>query len=104
MQQFYLPMISGYWRAQSMVNAALFSAEWMSRFQEVINNDKELSWVAKFMNCDFVWQIGDHNHLFRVVQGKISCIASPTWNESWDFAIAGSEEAWVKFTQRLPPP
>lgn len=87
-----------------MADPSLFSPEWMARFQKVINKDQELSWIAKFMTCDFIWQIGERSYLFHIVDGKVRSIVSPTWNDSWDFAIEGPEEAWVKFAKRLPPP
>lgn len=97
-------MISGYWSDYTMVDLELFSSEWMKRFQEVVNNDQELSWIAKFMTCDFLWKIDKESHLIKVLEGKIQSITSPTWNDSWDFTIEGSKETWVKFTKRVPPP
>jgi hypothetical protein len=87
-----------------MADLTLFSPEWMTRFREVINNDQELSWIAKFMTCNFVWQIGTKSYLFRVQNGKIQSIVTPTWNDSWDFTLEGSEEAWAKFARKVPPP
>ncbi|BCJ85978.1 hypothetical protein [Effusibacillus dendaii] len=87
-----------------MANQILFSSEWMERFREVINEDRELSWIAKFMTCDFVWQIGASSYLFHVVEGKVRSIVPPTWNDSWDFALEGTEEAWGKFARPVPPP
>jgi hypothetical protein len=82
----------------------LFSREWMERFKKTINEDRELSWIGKFFTCRFVWKIGQRAYLFRVANGKVLSIAPPTWNDSWDFALEGPEEAWRKFAMPLPPP
>ncbi|GAA4708006.1 hypothetical protein [Brevibacillus fulvus] len=82
----------------------LFTPEWMERFRQVVNEDRELAWIGRWMTCDFVWQIGQSAHLFHVEAGKVLSIASPTWNDSWDFAIEGTEGAWEKFARPYPPP
>ncbi|GED29916.1 hypothetical protein P9G84_11325 [Brevibacillus centrosporus] len=82
----------------------MFSPEWMEQFRQVVNEDRELSWIARWMTCDFVWRVGEAVYLFHVVGGKVISVVAPTWNDSWDFAIEGTEEAWSKFAQPLPPP
>ncbi|WP_019119755.1 hypothetical protein [Brevibacillus massiliensis] len=81
-----------------------FSPEWMKVFQTAANRDPELSWIAKHMNCRFLWKIGCCSYLFQIEGGKIISIAEPTWNDSWDFNIEGPKEAWDKFIQPVPPP
>ncbi|MFM1655216.1 hypothetical protein ACI7RC_24445 [Brevibacillus sp. B_LB10_24] len=81
-----------------------FSPEWMKLFQTAANHDLELSWIAKHVHCRFLWKIGGRSFLFQILGGKITSIAVPTWNDSWDFSIEGPEEAWNKFIQPVPPP
>lgn len=87
-----------------MASSIAFSAEWMSSFQETVNQDPELSWIAKHMNCTFLWKIGAESFLFQINGGKIASIKSPTWNDSWDFSIEGPKEVWLRFIKQVPPP
>lgn len=87
-----------------MGNDIVFSEQWVKRFRNVVNEDQELSWIGKFMDLRFMWQIGELQYLISVEKGKIQSIRSPTWNDSWDFSIYGPQSAWEKFIQPIPLP
>lgn len=87
-----------------MASSIAFSSEWMGAFQERVNQDPELSWIAKNMNCTFVWRIEADPFLFQINRGKITSIKAPTWNDSWDFSIEGPREVWLHFIKQVPPP
>ncbi|MET3506583.1 hypothetical protein [Halalkalibacter oceani] len=86
------------------MNKQSLSLEWINSFQQAVKQDQEFLWIAKHMNCTFLWKVGSESFLFKIEQGNILSITSPTWNDSWDFSIEGTQEAWNKFLKQPPPP
>lgn len=87
-----------------MKNRSAFSINWMHTLQKAVNKDSEFSWIAKHMNCTFLWKIDEDLFLFKIHNGKINSINVPTWNDSWDFSIEGPRYAWLKLVEQMPPP
>jgi hypothetical protein len=75
-----------------------------SYFVEVLNNDPEFKIAARYMTKDACIEVGNIKCIVKVRDGVVTEIKSENaFADPWDFAIRGSEEAWEKFLQPIPP-
>ncbi|MGD0489234.1 MAG: hypothetical protein ABSB94_18865 [Syntrophorhabdales bacterium] len=73
--------------------------------RDYVNNDPEFKLASKYVVADILLGAGDFKCIVKVREGAISEIfLNPTFMDAWGFYIKGSEDAWSKFLQPVPPP
>jgi hypothetical protein len=77
----------------------------LERLADLVNNDAALVRRGRHANADILLEIGATPCHVSVRDGRIAGLQrGPALMRSWAFAIRGSEEAWEKFWQPIPPP
>lgn len=70
-----------------------------------VNSDPEFRLAASRMMTNVLLKAGDSGCVVKVREGVVSeILANPVFAESCSFYVKGSEEAWAKFLQPVPPP
>jgi hypothetical protein len=70
-----------------------------------VNGDPEFTLAAGRMMTNVLLQVGESRCVVKVREGKVSeMLANPVFAESCSFYVKGSEDAWAKFLQPVPPP
>ena len=81
------------------------SPEWMTAFQQAVNNDEELAAIGTWFTTSFLFQAGEAQFLFRVERGRLAeIIPAPRFDQPWTFAMRAPREHWQNFIRPLPPP
>jgi hypothetical protein len=70
-----------------------------------VNGDAEFKLAATHMMTNVQLQVGDARCVIKVREGKVSeILANPVFAQACSFYVKGSEDAWAKFLQPVPPP
>jgi hypothetical protein len=73
--------------------------------QSYVNDDPEFRLAAGRMMTNVLLQVGDSRCVIKVREGVVSEIhPNPVFAEACSFYVKGSEDAWAKFLQPVPPP
>lgn len=81
------------------------TAVMLEKLRAGVNADAALLSRARWLSADMLIEIGDTRNLVRIREGRITEIAAvPLLAIPYDFAIKGTEEAWVEFWQPIPKP
>ncbi|HWA41622.1 MAG TPA: hypothetical protein VHA10_00305 [Hypericibacter adhaerens] len=83
-----------------------FDLEWIERWARCVNDDRILPVIGRFFTSRFVLGVDETEYLIEVRGGKIQRIAEGlTPNDlGYDFGLKAPSSAWMKFSQRIPPP
>jgi len=83
-----------------------FDLEWIERWARAVNDDRILPVIGRFFTGKFVLGVDETEYLIEVRGGKIQRIAEGlTPNDmGYDFGLKAPSSAWMKFSQRIPPP
>lgn len=76
---------------------------WAPEFAQFVNNDAEIKLVTRYSDFRALLQVGNQPYLLRVNGNEITLSPNPTFNDPWDFAIRGTQEAWDRFSQDEEP-
>jgi hypothetical protein len=77
----------------------------MEGIRNHVNGDPEFKLAARYMLTNILLEVGDSRCIVKVREGAISeMLANPIFADACSFYIKGSEEAWNKFLQPVPPP
>ena len=77
----------------------------IERLKELVNADQELVRRGRFLDVDFLLQIGETQHLISIRAGRITEIErGDRLMRPWRFAIRASDAAWTAFWQPVPEP
>ena len=89
-----------------MTTEPLASDDWWENYQDVVNEDPEMSLHGRdAFNENFLIGIGDEHFLVEMQQGKIGNIRSPPGlDNAWSFGVVGPREAWEEFVSEIPKP
>ncbi len=73
--------------------------------QDYVNADPEFRIAAAHMMTNVLLQVGESRCVVKVREGRISeLLAEPVFAQTYAFYVKGSEDAWAKFLQPVPPP
>ena len=77
----------------------------IEQLPELVNNNPGLVRRGRWTNAVMLLGIGTQNWLITIQEGRITrCVVEEIRVSSCDFAILGTEDAWRKFWQQMPPP
>ncbi len=77
----------------------------IERLPALVNGNESLVRRGRFLNVDFMIEVGDIRYFIAVRSGRIESVErSSLLVKSWRFAIRASEEAWKKFWEPVPGP
>ncbi|HEX3501998.1 MAG TPA: hypothetical protein VHU22_01260 [Xanthobacteraceae bacterium] len=77
----------------------------IERLPDLVNGDASLLRRGCYVTADMMIEVGAQPYFIAINQGRITGFErGPIVMKSWSFAVRGSEEAWDKFWQPLPPP
>jgi hypothetical protein len=80
----------------------------LQRAEAIPDHARALPHVAvrgRYVNCDFMLEIGATAYLVRIRDGHITQFSSgPHLMPQWSFALRGDEAAWQQFWSAEPPP
>jgi hypothetical protein len=77
----------------------------IERLAELVNGDENLVRRGRFLNVDFLIEVGARAYHVSVREGRIAGIdQGPKLMRAWRFAIRADDEAWNQFWQPLPKP
>ena len=72
---------------------------------EQVNNNENLVWMGRFLDVDFLLEIGDVSYCISIHRGRvIKVVKDIQVMQSWDFSIRGGVEDWERFWSELPDP
>jgi hypothetical protein len=72
---------------------------------ERANGDVGLIRRGRFVDLEFMLQIGDQGHYIRIDKGRLTSVTpSPLLLRPWTFAIHIDAAAWPQFCQKMPRP
>ncbi|MET0182797.1 MAG: hypothetical protein ABW199_07930 [Caulobacterales bacterium] len=73
--------------------------------KERVAADKLLTHRGRFVNTQFLLEVGDTPYLIRIENGVITSVTrGPFVMAHWIFALRAPEDAWRKFWSANPPP
>ena len=73
--------------------------------QERVNADAFLVHRGRFLDANFLLEIGDVPFIVSIERGRIVNVErGPFTMRPWDFAVRGTQLGWSRFWQRMPPP
>ena len=84
---------------------SLDPVEAFARLPELVNADDFLVHRGRFLDVDFLVEIGEVPFIVTIERGRVkSCERGPFPLRSWEFAVRGSLDGWRKFLLPVPPP
>ncbi len=70
-----------------------------------VNSDPEFRLAAGRIMTNVQLQVGEARCVVKIREGVVSeILAHPVFAEACSFYVKGSEDAWTKFLQPVPPP
>ena len=77
----------------------------IERLAELVNGDEGLVRRGRFLNVDFLIEVGEEPYHVSVREGRIAAVEpGPKLMRPWRFAIRAGEAAWAAFWQPVPAP
>lgn len=77
----------------------------MEKLAQLVNADERLVWKGRFIDTNFLVEVGDTPYLIKVAEGRIASVTrGPFVMPSWSFALRASRETWDQFWLPVPPP
>ena len=77
----------------------------IDQLAELVNGDGHLVWLGRFLDVEFLIEVGDMPYYVRIERGRIAEIAEgDQLMRPWTFAIRASADAWSKFWAPVPEP
>ena len=77
----------------------------IEKLPELVNGDERLVWRGRFLNVDFLIQVGDDSYLLSIRSGRITSVErGPFYMRPWRFAVRAPAEAWEKLWEPVPRP
>jgi hypothetical protein len=75
----------------------------IDRLAELVNGDDHLVWLGRFLDVDFLVEVGDTPYHVRIERGRIAeVVEGHQLMRPWTFAIRASADAWSKFRAPVP--
>ncbi len=72
---------------------------------ELVNEDAALVRRGRFLDVDFLLEVGETPYLVRIREGRVAGVETgPAVLRSWRFAIRAPAEDWARFWQPMPAP
>ena len=92
-------------RRGSGAGSETMTAGVFERLAELANANAWLVHRGRFLDVDFLLEVGPAQYLVRIHRGRIEAVdKGPLVMPRWTFALRASEEAWATFWQPVPPP
>ncbi len=77
----------------------------LERLAELVNEDAALVRRGRFLDVDFLVEVGEAPHLIRIRGGRVAEVESgPVLMRPWRFAIRAPAEDWARFWEAVPAP
>ena len=81
------------------------SPEWMTAFQQRVNQDAELALIGRWFTTSFLFAAGNAEYVFHIQAGKLVEVQEGRrFDRPWSFAMRAPREHWENFIKPLPPP
>ena len=77
----------------------------IERLSELVNDDEALVWRGRYLDVDFLVEIGDVPYFIEIRQGRIAGVdKEPLPMRAWCFAVRANAAAWEAFWRPEPAP
>jgi hypothetical protein len=77
----------------------------IEKLPDLVNADERLVWRGRFLNVDFLVQVGDNSYLVSIRSGRITSVErGPFYMRAWRFSVRAPAEAWEKLWEPVPRP
>ncbi len=77
----------------------------LERLAELVNEDAALVRRGRFLDVDFLLEVGETPYLVRIREGRVAGVETgPALLRPWRFAIRAPAEDWARFWQPMPAP
>jgi hypothetical protein len=77
----------------------------LEKLPEMVNGDAALVHRGRYLNVDFLVEVGDQPYHIAIREGQIATVeAGPLLMRPWRFAIRATKDAWAQFWQPMPKP
>jgi hypothetical protein len=87
------------------METAIFSDEWLKRFQEAVNADPEMLVIGDWFTTAFSLTSGERRCIVRFERGRlVEAIASPRIDVRCTFGFRASPDIWARFFKKDPEP
>lgn len=77
--------------------------DWAADFTRSLVEDAEVKIVTRYSDFRALIEMGAQRYLLRVTGGQITFTPDPTFDDPWDFAVRGSQEAWDRLVESDEP-
>ena len=77
--------------------------EWAPGFTRFLLEDPEVKLVTRYSDFRALLEIGQQRYLLQVTADNITMTANPTFDDPWDFAVRGTQEAWDRLVESDEP-
>ena len=72
--------------------------DWASGFERFVAEDPEIRLVTRYSDFRALVEIGAQRYLLGVTGTGVTLTPNPTFDDPWDFAVRGTQEAWDRLT------
>lgn len=76
----------------------------LEHLPELVNGDAALVRRGRYLNTDFLIEVGERQFVVQVRDGRIAAVTSGGRMPSWSFALRAAQADWEKFWQPVPEP
>lgn len=76
---------------------------WATGFERFVAEDAEVRLVTRYSDFRALLEIGAQRYLLTVTGGRVTFTANPTFDDPWDFAVRGAQEAWDRLVESDEP-
>jgi hypothetical protein len=76
---------------------------WTTGFERFVTEDAEVGLVTRYSDFRALLEIGVQRFLLTVTGGRVTITANPTFDDPWDFAVRGAQEAWDRLVESDEP-
>ena len=77
--------------------------EWAPDFTRFLLEDPEVKLVTRYSDFRALLEMGPQRYLLGVTAGTITLTPNPTFDDPWDFAVRGTQEAWDRLVDSDEP-
>lgn len=87
-----------------MTESAFGTEQWWEEYQEVVNNDPEMTLQGRdAFDENFVIAVGEDHFLIDMHGGEVQEVRTPGLDDEWSFSVVGGRDAWEQFIKEVPP-
>lgn len=85
------------------MSALSTQTDWATGFERMVAEDAEVRLVTRYSDVRPLLEVGAQRYLLTVTGGEVTLRPNPTFDDPWDFAVRGTQEAWDRLVESDEP-